>query len=262
MCELPGSPSPADPGPPGLSMAAGAPATSADARLHDYLDHVCAPLVGIVPYDRRHELRAELRDHLEGLVASHEERGIDREVAVANALRQFGDPRRLARQCAREWSAPKVPVHLQPAWKALPTALCSFAFATSIALVLNLTKQQGFAPGVAGATWGALTPGIKFLIWLSVLYLLPLIAGLGTGLLAPARHALGVFFALSAIIPCLVLVFLMDTSPSGLAPQVEACLELAWLQVSLWVPLGCGSAALGGSLRRWLVPRSPRRALD
>jgi hypothetical protein len=28
-------------------------AASPDARIEDYLDHVCAPLVGVVPYARR-----------------------------------------------------------------------------------------------------------------------------------------------------------------------------------------------------------------
>src|SRR5688572_4418190 len=66
-------------------------------RIEDYLDHVCAPLVGVVPYAKRQELRAELRSHLEALIATHQELGRGPEVAALEALRQFGDPQDLAR---------------------------------------------------------------------------------------------------------------------------------------------------------------------
>src|SRR2546427_11434751 len=75
-----------------------------DPRIEDYLDHVCAPLVGLVPYARRQELRAELRGHLEALAASYRELGSAPNLASEQALRQFGDPRELARRCADERS--------------------------------------------------------------------------------------------------------------------------------------------------------------
>src|SRR5260370_38948195 len=74
-----------------------------DPRIEDYLDHVSAPLVGLVPYARRQELRAELRGHLEALAASYRELGSAPDTASEQALRQFGDPRELARRCADEW---------------------------------------------------------------------------------------------------------------------------------------------------------------
>ena len=91
--------------------------TPSHLRVEDYLDHVCAPLVGVVPYARRSELRAELRGHLEALVATHEELGSERTAAVVMALRQFGPPRCLSRQWAREWThgaAPAGPMTRRP----------------------------------------------------------------------------------------------------------------------------------------------------
>src|SRR5437773_12561009 len=87
-----------------------------DPRIEDYLDHVCAPLLGLVPYARRQELRAELRGHLEALVATHEELGSERTAAVVLALRQFGPPHHLSRQWAREWTHGAAPAGPQPAW--------------------------------------------------------------------------------------------------------------------------------------------------
>src|SRR6266581_7943431 len=109
-------------------------ATPPDPRIDDYLDHVCAPLVGLVPYARRQELRAELRGHLEALVATHEELGSERTAAVVMALRQFGPPRCLSRQWAREWTHGAAPAGPQPAWPAMLTALGSFGLATLLAM--------------------------------------------------------------------------------------------------------------------------------
>src|SRR5262245_18729182 len=102
-----------------------------DARIEDYLDHVCAPLVGVVPYDQRHELRAELRSHLEALAASYRELGSPPAAAVGAAVRQFGDPRRLVAQWKREWlrmaalnSARNAPS--RSLWGALLAALLCF----------------------------------------------------------------------------------------------------------------------------------------
>jgi hypothetical protein len=224
---------------------------NSDAWIEEYLDHVCAPLVGLLPFPQRQELRAELRDHLQALVAAQEERGSSHDAAVVTALRQFGDPRRLACRWAREWSRESSPAPHRSAWSAIPAALACFGFASAIGLLLMLAEELRLVHGFTRA-----------LAWGFSLYLLPLLAGLTTGLAAPARHAMGAFFALAAIIPCLALVYLTNDIPTGLEPQVEACLELAWTQLFLWVPVGCGSAVLGGRLqnrlalrrRRWVLP--------
>jgi len=67
-----------------------------------YLDRVCAHLQAS-PEERTRELRAELAQHLDALVAAHQELGRDGEAAVREALRQFGSPDALGRNWARQW---------------------------------------------------------------------------------------------------------------------------------------------------------------
>src|SRR3989442_1490179 len=93
-----------------------------DPRIEDYLDRVCAPLVELVPYARRQELRAELRGHLEALAASYRELGSAPNLASEQALRQFGDPRELARGCADEWQRRAPGRSPQPVWPAVLVA--------------------------------------------------------------------------------------------------------------------------------------------
>src|SRR5437870_479455 len=102
----------------------------ADPRIDDYLDHVYAPLVGVVPYARRQELKAELRAHLETLAASYEELGSTPDGAVVSALRQFGDPSDLSREWTREWHRAVSSAPTEPAWGSMKRALGWFGPAT------------------------------------------------------------------------------------------------------------------------------------
>src|SRR5947209_10751847 len=160
-------------------------------QVEEYLDHVYAPLVGVVPYPRRQELRTELREHLEALVATHEELGSTREAAVRMALRQFGPPRDLARLWTREWAHAVAPPRHEPAWRAMGIGLGCFGAASLVGL---------------GAFWvdrvsaGSFSPVGRDFLWLLGLYLLPLAAGLATGFRARARHSLGAFLALALLI--------------------------------------------------------------
>jgi AcrR family transcriptional regulator len=231
----------------------GAPA---DARLDDYLDHVCAPLVGLVPYARRQELRAELHSHLEALVATHEELGSARDAAVVLALRQFGPPGHLSRQWARAWVHGTSPTGVQPVWRALFIALVSFGLATLLALglLVTVTRFPQFVQANISATLMTLAgAGL----------LLPLAAGVTTGLLAPARHALGTFCALAVLILPSAAVAIASPGQPPDSPSVLAHgLTLAVAQSMFWMPIGCAAAALGGSLRARLSQRPQRWALQ
>ncbi len=70
-----------------------------DPRLEDYLDHVMAPLVKAVPYARRQEMRAEMAEHLDALVAACAELSGEHD-PVAEALERFGDPGAVSRSWA------------------------------------------------------------------------------------------------------------------------------------------------------------------
>ena len=217
-----------------------------DPRLEDYLDHVCAPLLGLVPYARRQELRAELRGHLEALVATHEELGSERTAAVVLALRPFGPPHHLSRQWAREWTHGAAPAGPQPAWPAMLTALGSFGLATLLAMVLMTMWLAGNLPFFNN------NPALLMVGLLGGL--LPALAGLSTGLLASARQALGTFYALSLLtLPAAALALHALAQPGPGADRAWS-LGLAMMQ-PLWIPIGCAAAALGGSLRAHLAQR-------
>jgi hypothetical protein len=201
-----------------------------------------------VPYARRQELRAELRGHLEALVSTHEELGSARDAAVVLALRQFGPPRHLSRQWAHEWTRDIAPVGLRPLWQATRIALASFGAAALLALAL-MAAFIGSAVGEIGT----------YTIVGMVALLLPALAGLSTGLRAPARPAMGAFFALALLtLPTAALALHALAQPGPGADQALS-LGLAMAQ-PLWIPIGCGAAALGGSLRTRLSLR-PRKWL-
>ena len=77
--------------------------------IDDYLDHLCAPLVGKMTYDRRVAVREEVRTHLLVLAAAHEELGGSSAEALQAAMEQFGDARKLGRSLAREYAVPFTP---------------------------------------------------------------------------------------------------------------------------------------------------------
>jgi hypothetical protein len=72
---------------------------------------------------------------------------------------------------------------------------------------------------------------------------------------------LGTFLASSLILLGLVMPYLCLSPPPEPWTLAWAGLELAWTQLFLWTPLGCGAAALGGSLRALRMPRSRPWAL-
>jgi len=75
-----------------------------EPRIEDYLDHVCAPLVGTVPYERRQELRRELREHLMSIAEDGEFDGLSRAEAIEAALRELGEPSETGRDFLEEFT--------------------------------------------------------------------------------------------------------------------------------------------------------------
>jgi hypothetical protein len=215
------------------------------------LDRVGAPLVDSVPYARRVELRAELREHLAALAASYRELESEPGVAVEEALRQFGDPRDLARRYANEWcrGAPRgsSPLLSPELWVALG---CFGLVMPADTLLWSAARLAGYEVGdwFRLASWSILTLG----------------AGLITGLIGPNRPVQVVLYALavlnlSTLIPN---VWLTDPAAGGgsvwlqVARKVVGHLFACAAATLTSAPLGCGGAALGRRLRR-LLPVKP-----
>jgi hypothetical protein len=199
-----------------------------DPRIEDYLDRIYAPLVGWVPYAARTELRAELQAHLASRVAAYQELGSSPDAAVREALAQSGDPQAVVREWVREWERILPRRKAPPAWYSTLVALGCFGVAVKLLFEL-----------ITAALAGAPVPA-----WLGdpVIILLPLMAGLTTGVLSRARSAQAVLSALLLLIPLTALALSTEPDFNGVAgPAVQLGM--------FWIPIGCASAALGSWLR-------------
>ena len=188
-----------------------------DAWVEDYLDHLSAPLVGIVPLAERRGLRDELRAHLEALADEYVFQGNSRPEATAAALQELGEPWAIGQTFLREWlqGCP----HAGPARLTRQAALRAFGF-FGVAAVLNwlLIEQRDL-----NQPSGDLMPWIVLLAALS-----PLVAGPLTGLGLPARMGRGLCWALG------ILSLHALTVGALLLPQTDGfgfalCLLLWWL---------------------------------
>lgn len=203
-----------------------------DAWVEDYLDHLCAPLVGIVPLAERRGLRDEVRSHLEALAAEFGFEGMPPPEATAAALQELGEPWQVGQTFLREWLQGSP--HTAPARLTRQTALRAFAF-FGIAAVLNWLLIEHQALDLPP---GDLMPWIVLLAALS-----PLLAGALTGLGVPPRMGRGLGWALGI----LTLHALM--AGALLLPQTDGfgfalCLPLWWL------PAGWLSATAAAHLVR------------
>lgn len=209
-----------------------------DPRIEDYLDQVLAPLVGWVPYVARTELRAELQSHLEARVAAYRELGSSPDAAVKETLAQSGDPQVVARAWERAWER-LLPRRTAPAWHSMLAALGCFGIATRLLYELIRAALEASLPGATPPEWLVSIPQ-----WLGptlVAFLLPLLAGLATGVMARTRPAQAVLCALALLMP-----------PTALALSNGESGEVAgfvWQLGLAWIPIGCGSATLASWLR-------------
>jgi hypothetical protein len=208
-----------------------------DPRIEDYLDQVSAPLIGWVPYAARMELRAELQAHLESLVAAYQELGSNPDAAVREALAQSGDPQIVASDWVREWGRILRPRKAPSIWHSTRVALGSFGLATGLGLAfLTVATRRPYSGEVADALFTSLLAVV-----------LPMLAGLMTGLLSPTRAARGTAYALALLIPptTLALPWLFEHT------SYSQALLTGWFQSCSWIPIGCGAASLGS----WLLMR-------
>ena len=60
------------------------------AQIEDYLDYLCAPLLGIAPYAQRRRLRLEAADHLQALAEDFQAEGFAPDQAFLLALKEYG----------------------------------------------------------------------------------------------------------------------------------------------------------------------------
>jgi len=188
-----------------------------NAWVEDYLDHLCAPLIGIVPLAERRGLRDEVRAHLEALAAEYGFEGKLLPEATAAALQEMGEPWQVGQTFLREWLQGSP--HAAPARLARTAALRAFAF-FGVAAILNWWLIEHRALDLSA--WD-LTPWLWLLAALS-----PLVAGTLTGLGQPARLGRGLCWTLGVLtLHALVAGAMLLPRTDGFA--FALCLALWWL---------------------------------
>lgn len=212
------------------------PNETGSALVEDYLDHVLAPLVGSVPYERRRELRAELGAHLEAMVEARMELGESREEASAAALRQFGNPARIGSEWLGEWR-PKAGFPR----RSVLIALKCFAPASVLAWVTATLGGPAAAPAVV----------------FFVLAFIPTVTGFVAGLLAPSRPGSSTLFALLGLALVTGIAGWMEAFVLGRleSPVAFPLAALAMAQVCAWAPFGSIAATAGGAVRRRVLDK-------
>ena len=205
---------------------------SCDERLEDYLEHLGAPLIGIVPYPERKAFRQEAHAHLDGLIREYVWQGQTLQAATESALREFGEPWKVGQAFLHEWllGTPRLrpPILIR---KATFTAFAWFGIASM--LILLLLEQV-----LCAAVQEDLLPGIGLLAFLA-----PFVAGGLTGAMCPAQAERGVRNAMCLLALHAVVTGLM------LLPRVEGLAFAGW-QLLFWLPAGRVSAAATGAYLR------------
>lgn len=217
--------------PPFLSDAPPAE-EEAQAQVEDYLDYLCAPLLGIAPHAQRRRLRLETEDHLRALAEDFEAEGFAPDEAVAVALREYGEPWRIGQDFAEAWLSGSAPPHL--ARYADAATLRAFGwFGVFSVLTLLAVEQYALVPRQEN-----LLPLIEGLAVVS-----PLLAGVLTGSALHPKTAGGVCRAVAAL-------GLASGAAGALVLPHPEVLQFALFQFVFWLPAGCLSAAVTASLRR------------
>lgn len=155
-------------------------------RLEQYLNELAVRLNSLPAYQRDEEL-AEVRAHLEAMIAANQELGDTEEEAVHAALRQFDASRKLGQGLARTWRRGQ-----RRTWRETLSgaAICAAGCYWGISSVITLV----FYPMVATTPSEAARSKV---LNLAFYVLLPILPGLVTGLATPKRAVIGTALALS-----------------------------------------------------------------
>jgi len=202
------------------------------AQIGDYLDFLCAPLLGIVPYAQRRRLRLETEDHLLALAEDFQVEGFAPDEALTVALREYGEPWRIGQDFAQSWLSGPRPCRFARFSDAATLRAFGWFGVFSVLSLLGV-EQCTLAPNQA-----ALWPLVQCLAVIA-----PLIAGVLTGLGLHPRTAGGVCRALAAL-------GLVSGAAGLLVLPHREVLQFALFQLVFWLPAGCLSAALASALGR------------
>ena len=207
-------------------------------RVEDYLDHLCAPLLGVVPYEERLALRTETEEHLYALIEDREADGLPAPEATERALREHGEPWRIGEQFVDVWCRSHTPETVFTRYVSAATVRAFAFFGTASVTCILLLQYDALAP--SPLRHDALMP------WVALLGVLgPLVAGVLTGVCVPVRPARAVAAAMGIVLVHSALAALL------MWPQWEG-VTLLTAQTIGWLPVGMLCAVVGASVARHL----------
>ena len=212
----------------------------AAARIEDFLSASCEPLRPEIPDTTLDEFRSVMRGHLEDCVKAAEERGAlddaTAEGVLDEILRNFGNPKRIAKAWRRSWIVSDRSAMRRATW----VAMACF--------------------GVAGLVWPAIGDTVRG-NGASLMMALPIMAGFCAGLISQGRApmasllAQGILFAPMVAINTAVflvpkVVQVMQARGAGHVSFREFASTFGELlyspvNISLLLVAGAGFAALG-----------------
>jgi hypothetical protein len=200
-------------------------------RVEDYLDHFCAPLIGLVPYRERTAWREEVRLHLDALIEEYSQDQAPEEATQA-ALREFGEPWQMGQAFVDEWS--RSTPRSRMARLVGTTTLRAFA-CFGLATMLN---QLAIEACLLLRVYEALQ---SYLLLAAVMS--PIIAGWAT--------SIGTSGQTGRAVGTVMLALSLESLAVGLLllPQTEG-LSFALFQVLFWLPVGCLCATLTAGLMK------------
>jgi hypothetical protein len=217
-------------------------------RIEDYLDYLCAPLLGVVPYAERLSLREEARAHLLDIIAEFEAKGLPPEEALTGALRAHGNPWRIGQSFVHEWALGTTGASLRY-WVHRATR-CAFAW-FGIAAMINLLLVEQYVSEVSShlvVSKGYLIPvsyqDALFPYLLALFVLSPVAAGYLTSVMMPRQVLRGIVNALA------ILTLHALATACLLLPRIEGFL-FALLLIGYWLPAGVGTAIATATVRRY-----------
>lgn len=225
-----------------------------DSRIEDYLDRICAPLVGNLPYERRQEIRAEIREHLDALTEASIESGHTPDKAVERALQQFGDPKRISMEIlkSRNLDEGSLVAALRAALVGYGlTAICFLLFVVVVIVEDMQEKLQTLE-------WSGLDFFLLFMLYIGN----ALLTGISTGYRSRRYGLSGIAIAGGSII--LATAVASSLAELGIWPEeigemAKACfvLETLWLMIGM---IGVGvSLAVQKTAKRFRDRVSPTR---
>lgn len=203
-------------------------------RVQDYLDHFCAPLVGVMPYSERTGLRDEVRLHIEGLQDEYLAEGKSECEALERALLEMGEPWRWGEALLIEVDGGAGrPQSRLPSFGAVKHALAWFGPPTVACLLL--VEQMTLFPH---QEW--LLPWLFFTALLG-----PFAAGALAGWTAPVRARGGAAGAAAVL-------GLLSFVPGFLLLPKTGGLYFGLFTLLYWLPMGwLAESATIQSVRRW-----------